>query len=298
MGEPDLRLILTTMWRVAIIVLLGLQIVRCNTPEAPVIENLNGNWIAAMGHGGSGVQPDYRYLPINSRRSIDRAINKHKADGVEVDVQMSRDGQLILFHDHLLERSTDCRGAVNEMLASELIECLYSSKLLQLSPEKESVITLEEVLLLLSGKREKPLLALDVKLVNRSSAGDSVYYELFSTAIVELLQRFNYAEHTLIESQSAEFLTTLRRHDPQLKLFIYPGDFESGFKVSKENELFGITINSRLISKSQVALAHEHGLYVTIWGVGSKRSCRAAISKQPDFIQTDNIKKLRKLLDA
>src|ERR1700694_1070503 len=42
------------------------------------------------------------------------------ADGVEFDVQLSADGEVVIIHDHTLERTTDGRGAVAERTLAEL----------------------------------------------------------------------------------------------------------------------------------------------------------------------------------
>ncbi|WP_426242777.1 glycerophosphodiester phosphodiesterase [Nocardioides sp. LHG3406-4] len=49
----------------------------------------------------------------NTLRSMRRAI-RLKASAVELDVRMTKDGQFVLLHDPTLERTTDCRGRVDQ----------------------------------------------------------------------------------------------------------------------------------------------------------------------------------------
>ena len=42
------------------------------------------------------------------------------ADGVELDIHLSRDGELVVIHDPTLERTTEGRGAVHDRTAAEL----------------------------------------------------------------------------------------------------------------------------------------------------------------------------------
>ncbi len=42
------------------------------------------------------------------------------ADGVEFDAQLSADGELVIIHDHTLERTTDGHGAVSNHSLAEL----------------------------------------------------------------------------------------------------------------------------------------------------------------------------------
>ncbi|MCI1683327.1 MAG: glycerophosphodiester phosphodiesterase family protein [Bacteroides sp.] len=92
---------------------------------------------------------DWRYAPENSLLAISNAI-KMGVDIVEVDIQRTKDGKLILMHDNSLDRTTTGKGKVAEWT-------LDSIKTLKLRngcaiPTKECVPTLEEVLLLAKGQ--------------------------------------------------------------------------------------------------------------------------------------------------
>jgi glycerophosphoryl diester phosphodiesterase len=42
------------------------------------------------------------------------------ADGIELDIQMTRDGQIVVIHDETVERTTDGRGRVSELTLAEI----------------------------------------------------------------------------------------------------------------------------------------------------------------------------------
>lgn len=56
---------------------------------------------------------DWRNFPENSLEAIDNAV-KMGVDIVELDVKRTRDGQLILMHDHTLDRTTTGKGKISE----------------------------------------------------------------------------------------------------------------------------------------------------------------------------------------
>lgn len=92
---------------------------------------------------------DWRYAPENSLPAIDNAI-KMEVDIIELDVQRTKDGHLILMHDKTLDRTTTGKGLVSEWT-------LDSIKILRLRngcaiKTKEIVPTLEEALLHVKGK--------------------------------------------------------------------------------------------------------------------------------------------------
>ena len=69
------------------------------------INNLNGD-ILVMGHGGMGVSHAY---PMNTFESIMHCINLG-VDGTEIDVQMTKDGVLVAYHDKELSNKTNKCG--------------------------------------------------------------------------------------------------------------------------------------------------------------------------------------------
>jgi glycerophosphoryl diester phosphodiesterase len=53
------------------------------------------------------------YAPENTRAAFDRAIEM-RADMIETDVQLTRDSELVLIHDDLVDRTTDGQGPVGD----------------------------------------------------------------------------------------------------------------------------------------------------------------------------------------
>jgi len=63
--------------------------------------------------GGSGLAPE------NTIVAFDNGLAQG-ADGLELDVHLSRDGRVVVHHDRTLDRTTNLRGAVAEATAEEL----------------------------------------------------------------------------------------------------------------------------------------------------------------------------------
>ena len=71
---------------------------------------------AIIGHRGIP-----HLAPENTMASFKLALEKG-ADGLETDIQMTRDGELVLIHDETLERTTNGTGLVAARTLSELRE--------------------------------------------------------------------------------------------------------------------------------------------------------------------------------
>lgn len=104
----------------------------------------NSQQVLVVAHRG-----DWRYAPENSLAAIENAI-RMGVDIVELDVQRTKDGQLILMHDYTLDRTTTGKGKISDWT-------LDSIKTLKLKngaaiKTRHAVPTLEEALQLARGR--------------------------------------------------------------------------------------------------------------------------------------------------
>lgn len=81
--------------------------------------------------------------PENSRAAIRAAIDANYA--IEIDIQMSRDGQAIVFHDYFMHRLTAEFGAVRQRSAADLCQT-------KLTGSDETIPSLAEILDLVAGR--------------------------------------------------------------------------------------------------------------------------------------------------
>ncbi len=78
---------------------------------------------ANIGHRGTGVTRPGHPFPENSLSSFREAM-RQGADGIELDVEITADGGLIVMHDDMLDRTTTCSGCVSAYTLGEARACL------------------------------------------------------------------------------------------------------------------------------------------------------------------------------
>ena len=83
------------------------------------------------------------YAPENTITAFEKAIHM-KADGIELDVHLSRDGELMVCHDEKIDRCSSGTGEVCAMSVSQLKQYDYSFKFRRF--RGETIPTLREVL--------------------------------------------------------------------------------------------------------------------------------------------------------
>lgn len=267
------------------IIFISLFLISCKS-ESFEIENLNGNRIDVLGHAGMGISNLY---PSNSAESILNCLNLG-ATGSEMDVQMTSDGVLVLYHNESLDGATNGTGFINsqtwdEIKNTEYDEIPYSYyNLVRLSDLLENIDTPENY-----------IFTLDIKLYTES--GDYLtYFDQYTDAIVDIFAEFNLYNHVFVESQSTDFLSMLQTKAGNIGLYYYPQTFEDGFSKAITFNLKGISISTIAISKEQIEQAHNSGIFVTVWNTQSEDDNIEAIHKNPDMIQTDRVNHLVKLL--
>ena len=81
--------------------------------------------------------------PENSRAAVRAAI--HAGYGIELDLQPSRDGRAMVFHDYDLARLTGARGLICQRAAADLGR-------LRLAGSEETIPTLPDILALVAGR--------------------------------------------------------------------------------------------------------------------------------------------------
>jgi glycerophosphoryl diester phosphodiesterase len=129
----------------------------------------------------------------NSRAAFEAAIEARH--GIELDVQASRDGQAMVFHDERLERLAEHAGPIGGLARAEL-------ERIRLRDSDETIPSLAEILTLIAGRA--PLL-IEVKAPGRETGA-------LSRAVAGALK--DYVGPVAVMSFNPEIGHWFARHDP------------------------------------------------------------------------------------
>jgi glycerophosphoryl diester phosphodiesterase len=248
------------------------------------INNLNGNEVGVFGHGGMGIKSLY---PIDSWPSLEKCLELG-ADGTEIDIQITKDSVAVAYHHQKLEDGTNCYGVVSEKLWQEIDGCDHSSVYNNVRVERLADI-FDKI-----GHLQEHVFTFDCKLYS-SEPDRQAYLSRYANALIKLIDDHDISSNVFIESQDSSFLRMIRQRRPGLKLFIYPSSFESGLAIAEAMDLYGITTHYKDITKAQVELAHLKGIYITLWGMQSRKENLQALEKSPDYTQSDEMVHLLKM---
>lgn len=146
------------------------------------------------------------YAPENTLEAFELAV-KQKADGVELDVHLSKDGRLVVAHDERLERVSDGEGFLKDYTLKELKKFTFNKT----HPEYKSakLPSLDEVYELL-----KPT-GLTVNVEIKTSDFD---YPGIEEKLVKLAREWQMEDRVLYSSFNHYSLMRIRKVEPQVKI--------------------------------------------------------------------------------
>ncbi|MFZ2242489.1 MAG: glycerophosphodiester phosphodiesterase family protein [Gordonia amarae] len=163
---------------------------------------------AVVAHRGASLE-----APEHTAHAYELALAQG-ADGLECDVRMTSDHQLVCIHDRTVDRTSDGTGIVSEMSLAQLRELDFGSWHADGKPAQ--ILTLRELLTLTLDWRRPVRLFIETKHPVR-------YGSLVEQAILETLQEFGVAtppsaDHSraVVISFSSAGVWRIRRNAPML----------------------------------------------------------------------------------
>ena len=290
-GEPGrfvwvefvtLTILLITHMR---LLLCGLLLVACKK-DAPLwqIQNLNQNRIAVIGHGGMGI---LNRDPMNSFNSLQEAIAL-SSDGTEMDVQMSADHHLWLFHPNTLNEGTNGSGSIRSKTDSQLSTIHYTHPIGQKPALVQATYFFEK-----ASHQSGKTFVFDCKVESRE---EDEFLNRFAEALLALIKQHELTDKCLIESYNIDFLKKLQAANPELKLFIHGDRLSDCLEAAKYVKLYGITMDRNKITAEEIAEAHRQNLRVALFNLDTKQENLQGIQLSPDYLQTDKMDYLLEVL--
>ncbi|SIR01515.1 glycerophosphoryl diester phosphodiesterase [Alkalispirochaeta americana] len=223
------------------------------------------------------------YAPENTLPAMERAIQQN-AQGLELDVQLTADGQVVVIHDWTLDRTTSGTGAVKDLSLKE-IQAHDAGSWKDSSFAGTRVPTLQEVIDLIP---DTLLLNVEIKI----QAFDRRDIE---TPVVDILKKNNRLEHTVISSFNHECLSKVHQLDKTVKLgCLYEANLMNPLEYFEQMgvEFYSVHLDHDYVSAPIVDLFHAQGLQVYSWTVNTRETAQAlqgmgidgVITNYPDML--------------
>lgn len=170
------------------------------------------------------------------------------ADWLEFDVQMTKDGALVVIHDETVDRTTNGTGAVRDLTLKQIRSFDAG--------QGEKVPTFEEVLQLAKTNR--------VKILPETKSAE--LYPGIEEILLRALEQANYLDQTVIQSFNADSLEKLHRLNPQAKLCSLYGLWKLSISSPPGDAQYVCPMAEMvLLNPGMIRQAHQEGRQVFIW---------------------------------
>lgn len=230
--------------------------------------------VQIFGHAGNGIENMNSIYHDNSQESIDLALSMNGCDGVEIDLQLSKDGELYLFHDDFMKKETNEEGCVSSKTNNELSKITYTT------------IHQEHI----------------VKLTDLKVYGKTVFFDLKKhdfcankemdlAKIIEGIDIYQTAHQDIqiyVITNHLVWVQLLKQK--KYDVFFAAENVSEVEKLSQNSFPEGLMFKNDSISKDQIKQYQNAGFKVAVFEVRSPKGSRKALNKLPDFILSDDIR--------
>lgn len=195
-------------------------------------------------------------------------------DCIELDVQQTADGVLVVMHDQNLLRTTGLDKEVRDASYNE-IRNLDDGSWFSARFSKEKIPTLEEVLALVkdSGVR------LNVEL--KEGQGNH-----FEKDVIDLIRRYRMQNRCILSSRDYELLKEAKLYDPEMTTAFITSSGSVPLSDMKYADAFSIKADS--VTDSVVRQVHAAGKKLFVWTVDTESGMKKIIDLSADDLITDN----------
>jgi len=226
---------------------------------------LSGRNILKIAHGGASA-----YAPENTLKSIKKALEMN-VDAVEVDVQVSKDGYLVIFHDLTLKRVANMNVFVKDLTLSQLKKINVG--------DGEKIPTLDEAFRCILEEGIDLIIELKVPGISKK--------------VCEVITKYNYMEKVIVNSFFHEEVYKIKSFCNKLKtgidLSCMPIDALSLVRKAVSDYIV-INYQNLLFYPSFPEYLHRNGVGVIAWTIDEADTLRKIVSMNVDGVMSNDPK--------
>ncbi len=212
-------------------------------------------------------------FPENTMPAFEGALDIG-VDYIETDVQMTKDGRLVLFHDGDLSRITGLEGAVSDYTYAE-ISGMDAGGWFDSAYEGVRIPTLEELLILLRDSDCK--LYLELK-----DIGD---VDGFVEETLWEVEQYGMLDRCVFASFCYDYLEDLKVLNPDVMILYNTSSADAALTEQYPAEYYGL--NTQIATKEVIEAVHASGSVAYVWTVNTPEELVAAKAAGADGIVTN-----------
>lgn len=223
------------------------------------------------------------YAPENTMVAFKKALVMG-ADGIELDLQETKDKKIVIFHDEIIDKKSNGKGRIKDYTFEELYNLDFGSWFSN-EYKGEHIVLFEDF--------AKEFLKKD--LVFAIELKDIGYEQ----EVLNIIKEYSNINNIYITSFKYEVLNNIRKIDKNIKISWLIKE-----KINKENinKLLKINANqicpkATKVTSKDIALANASGIGVRLWGVKDEEIMGKVYTLNTEGMTVDFPDKLNKLMN-
>ena len=206
-------------------------------------------------------------------------------DWIELDVQQTKDGKIIVIHDTNFKRTTGVDKNTWELTSDEVKE-LDAGSWFDEKYKGAKIPFLEEVIEF--AKINNIRLNIELK--------PTGYETNFEKNVVDIINKTNFKDRCVVTSLVYDVLENVKEYDKDIQTVYVMGLAYGDITALKAANHFSIEASS--ISKNLVSRIHKEGKQIYAWTVNTEESIQKMVDLNVDNIITDNIELAKDIIYA
>ena len=217
--------------------------------------------------GASGHEPE------NTMEAFERA-TMLGCDGIETDVQLSKDGIPMLIHDETVDRTTTRSGFVKDFTCSELRDM--------------GIPSLEQLMIL--AKLNHIVLNLELK-------NGIVLYKELEEKVIDIIKKYRMEQSVILSSFNHESMVKCKQIEASIMTgLLYIENLVRPEKYCKYVGADALHPHYRTVSKKMVDAAHERYMKVNVYTVNEEEDIQNMVEVGVDMIISNYPDRVKKYL--
>lgn len=198
------------------------------------------------------------YAPENTMSAFRKAIEL-KANGIELDLQKTKDGKIVIFHDDFIDKKSNGIGTISDYTYNELLKFDFGSWF-DLKYKDEKIVLFEEF--------AKEFLSEDLTFaIELKTIG-------IEKQTLEIIDKYSKSkENIYITSFIFEALENVRKFDKDIKISWLIDEEINQNNIDKLLSIKGCQICPKAdkVSNNSIELANSNKLGVRLWGIRDEK---------------------------
>lgn len=217
--------------------------------------------------------------PENTMLAFQKVAEETLADGIELDVQLTKDGEVVIMHDERLDRTTNACGYLKDYTLAELKELSVGVNFKGFIP-RQTIPTLREYLAWLKTTN----LVTDIELKT-----SIIEYEGIEKKVVDLVHEFGLEDRINYSSFNHFTCQRIKELDPKAEIGLLTDTWLcncADYAVSQH----ATTVNGSTYFCSKPGIAdelHAVGVKMMAWTPNTREELQALIDNHVDVLITN-----------